>query len=766
MIDLGTLQGRIQIDGVSEATNGLTGLSGGFSNAIDMVKKFVTALAIGATIKKVVGDADELKSALNTLETKTGSSAKEMEGFEESLKNIYTQNYGEDFEDIANAMASIKQQTGLTGQALEDTTINAIALRDTFDWEVEESIRATDMMVKQFGITSEEAYNLLAQGAQNGLDKNQNLLDSVNEYSVHFKQLGFDTEEMFNMFSNGAEAGVFDIDKLGDAVKEFGIRAQDGSNTTILAFESLGFNADDLQKRFSEGGETANLAFQEVTQALVNCDDKVVQSTAGVNLFGTMYEDLGIKAIEALTDVTGEINTQKDVLTSIKEIKYDDFGSAMEGIGRQLQVGLLMPLGEKLLPYLNNFAEFVDENIPIIQEAFESTFISMKDILQPIVDNFDKLVPILAGVVTGFVAFEIISGISALWTTLTGAITTAQTAITAAGGAQAFLNGVLAANPIGVVVVAIGALVTALVYLYKNNEEVRVAIDGAWEAIKECFNSAIDFITDLITVFVEVCENLWVEYGDNIKTVTQSFMDYVSIIFKTLFDAIRDLLNIFSMAFKGDWEGVWNGIKEFTSNLLENLGNVFQGWLNLLVSIVTNIGPILKDAASGAFGLLWDGVKFIWEQLTTWLENMVNGVVETVSGIGSNLMNVGRDIFQQLWDGLMEKWNEISDWVSDKVSWLVDKLTFWDNGTSQMTESDGSHRTGLDYVPYDGYSAILHKGEMVLTQAESERYRNQEQQVQTITNVFDTSSIENKIDKLIQITNNIPRGLTIQRNMA
>lgn len=766
MIDLGTLQGRIQIDGMSEATNGLTGLSGGFSNAIDMVKKFAAALAIGATIKKAVGDADELKSALNTLETKTGSSAKEMEGFEESLKNIYTQNYGEDFEDIANAMASIKQQTGLTGQALEDTTINALALRDTFDWEVEESIRATDMMVKQFGITSEEAYNLLAQGAQNGLDKNQNLLDSVNEYSVHFKQLGFDTEEMFNMFSNGAESGVFDIDKLGDAVKEFGIRAQDGSNTTILAFESLGFNADEMQKRFSEGGETANLAFQEVAQALVNCDDKVVQSTAGVNLFGTMYEDLGIKAISALTDVTGEIDTQKDALTSIKDIKYDDFGSAMEGIGRQLQVGLLIPLGEKLLPYLNNFADFVDENIPIIQEVFETTFTNMKDVLQPIVDNFDKLVPILAGVLTGFVAFEIISGISALWTTLTTAITIAQTAITAAGGAQAFLNGVLAANPIGIVVVAIGALVAALVYLYKNNEEVRIAIDGAWEAIKECFNSAIDFISDLITVFVEVCENLWVEYGDNIKAVTQSFMDYVGAVFKTLFDAIRDLFNIFSKAFKGDWEGVWNGIQEFTSNLWENLGTIFRKWLDTLVSIVTNIGPILKDAAGGAFGLLWDGVKFIWGQLTTWFDDMINGLVETVSGIGSNLMNVGKDIFQQLWDGLMEKWNEISGWVSDKVSWLVDKLTFWDNGTSQMSESGGSHRTGLDYVPYDGYSAILHRGEMVLTQAESNRYRDNESKSTQVTNVFNTSTLESKIDKLTRTVSNIVMQKQIADNMA
>src|SRR4030042_1879790 len=108
--------------------------------------------------------------------------------------------------------------------------------------EVNESIRSADMMMKTFGDTGEEAYNLIAQGAQWGLDKNGNLLDSINEYSVHFQQLGLDSTDMFNMFQNGAMAGVFDIDKLGDAVKEFGIRVKDGSDGTKEAFKMLGLD--------------------------------------------------------------------------------------------------------------------------------------------------------------------------------------------------------------------------------------------------------------------------------------------------------------------------------------------------------------------------------------------------------------------------------------------------------------------------------------------------------------------------------------------
>ena len=46
------------------------------------------------------------------------------------------------------------------------------------------------------------------------------------------------------------------IDKVGDAVKEFNLRAKDGSNTTIEAFQALGMNADEMTKRFAAGGDT------------------------------------------------------------------------------------------------------------------------------------------------------------------------------------------------------------------------------------------------------------------------------------------------------------------------------------------------------------------------------------------------------------------------------------------------------------------------------------------------------------------------------
>ena len=628
MIDLGTLVAKIQVDSgnsisdlqnfqknVENAKNKSTGLK-------DTLKKLAAGFALGAAIKKtadaVVGcvkRADELKESLNTLQTQTGATDEEMQGLGDSLKNIYADNYGESFDDIAVALAEVKNQTNLTGTELERTTENALALSDTFDFEIQESTRAADMMMKQFGVTSDEAFNLIAQGAQNGLDKNGNLLDSINEYSVHFKQLGFDAEDMFNMFSNGAKAGVFDVDKLGDAVKEFGIRCKDGSNTTIEAFESLGFNADELQQKFAQGGESAQDAFQEVVTALNNCDDEVVKNTAGVNLFGTMWEDMGADAVKALTDTNGEFDKTADNLNKIKEIKYDSLENAFEGIKRQIETGLVLPIGEKLLPKLNEFANYINDNMPDIKNTVESVMDGICSAISFVTDNLNIIIPILAAAVAGFTAFQIISTIAPLFTMI-------QTAIAGTTTVQAALNAVMVANPFGAVAVALAALVAAGVALYMN-----------WDTIKTKCEELLAKITEVLT---------------NIKTAVSNKIEEIK-------NAINDKLSYFK--------------------------------------------------------------------------------------------NAGKNLFNALWDGLKEVWNNLKSWVSDKVDWIKDKLSVWKKAKDKMSGSDGSHRTGLQEVPFDGYRAILHKGEMVLTQPEAERYKKGNEGNRTENfNVY-IGTVENKDER-------------------
>ena len=574
MIDLGTLSASIVVEGqegISNLREFRSEAEQAESVSLNLKEgliKLAKGFAIGATIKKtteaIVGcvkKADELKQSYNTLQTQTGATDEEMKGLEQSLKNIYSNNYGESFEDIAQAMAEVKTQTGLTGEKLEKTTQNAIALRDTFGFEAQESVRATDMMMKQFGLTSEQAFNLIAQGSQAGLDKNGNLLDSINEYSVHFNQLGFSAEEMFNMFANGAEAGVFDIDKLGDAVKEFGIRAKDGSDTTVAAFENLGLNADELQVKFAEGGESANEAFVEVAETLQNCDDEVVKNTAGVNLFGTMWEDMGETAINALTNTNGEFDKTKSTMEEINNIKYDSLGSAFEGISRQIETGVVISIGEKLLPKLNEFANWINENMPQIQQIADSVLNGIGNAVTFVANNLNILIPILAGTLAGFVAFQIISTISTLFTTF-------KTVITGVTTAQGLLNAVMAANPFGAVATVIGLLVAAGVALYMN-----------WDTIKQKAQE----------LFAKLSE-VW----NNIKTTVVNKVEEIKAGIINKFTSIKDeMLNIG----RNIVEGLWNGITSAKDWLFDKVGGFVGGIVDKAKGILDIHSPsrVMRD---------------------------------------------------------------------------------------------------------------------------------------------------------------------------
>lgn len=485
------------------------------------------ALAVGAAVVAVGGLAvsftDDLQKSLNGVQASTGATDEAMVGMKDAMLAIYNNNFGESFEDIGTAMKTISQQTGLTGDALQKATESGLALRDTFGLEVNESIRTVDMMMKQFGISSDEAFNLIAQGAQKGLDKNGNLLDSINEYSVHFKQLGFSSEEMFNMMANGAKSGVFDIDKLGDAMKEFGIRSKDGSKTSSEGFAALGLDAGKMTKAFAKGGDESKEAFGKVAKALFEIKDPVAQNAAGVALFGTQWEDIGVKGVQALVSTKGEIDKNKDALNQINDVKYDTFGEAMKGIGRNLQTGILLPLGDSVLPMLQSFQTWIIEKMPTIKNeivfAFnaagnEINFMGAK--LQEAKDFFTEhwnvVAPILAGIAAGAITFGTIKLAIEAWSAVTKIATAVQWA----------LNIALDANPIGLVVAAIGLLVAAGVALYMNFDYVKAKAMELWVSVENSFKSGINKAIDLINDLIEIMNKI---PGVNVPLIARVRLD-------------------------------------------------------------------------------------------------------------------------------------------------------------------------------------------------------------------------------------------------
>ena len=357
-----------------------------------------TAKAVVKATKYLADLGDAYNIAVNDIAAGTGLVGEELDNMADVLKDVYSSNFGESMEDAAAGITEVYRATGLTDEALADTTKGAYALADTFGYDIAESARAAKAMMTNFGVSGEEAMGLIAAGAQNGLDYSGELIDSINEYSVQFAKLGFSADDMFNIFQQGADSGAWNLDKVGDAIKEFSIRSIDGSKTTIEAFESLGFSAEEAMEIFAGGGDDAAEAFQTVLTELMAMEDQVARDAIGVKLFGTQWEDLGTEAMAALSQVQDGTYDTEDALGKINDVQFDNLNDAFEAVKRQGEVALL-PLAStiasaftKIAPVLGNLFERLS---PIIDKVITDAMPFVEDFLYGAIDAVEEVIPLL-----------------------------------------------------------------------------------------------------------------------------------------------------------------------------------------------------------------------------------------------------------------------------------------------------------------------------------------------------------------------------------
>lgn len=493
-----------------------------------------TAFAMAGAFVKVGSDYTR---AMNGISVQTGATGDELKELGNIAREVWAGGQGEDFQEVADALSNIKQASGLAGDELKAAAEAGLLLKDSFGMEVNETTRAASALMKNFGVSAEEAYGIIAAGAQNGANKNGDLLDTLNEYSVHYKALGLDADQFVTSLIKGAEAGAFSIDKVGDAVKEFTIRAKDGSKTSAEAFAKIGLDATTMTKAFAEGGEAAEAAFFQTVKALDAMEDPVAKNAAGVALFGTMFEDLEAGVLSTLGAMDQANVDAAAVLQKIEATKYNDLGYAIAQVGRSFQNELIpgaemagqaiykeMPAIQaaiaKIAPVVGEMGVAFATALPVIIDNVGAGVAVAADFASFIVDNWSVIGPIIAGVAGAFVAFKVGTAIMTAHaaavalaggasTALTvgsyafaAAATVASAATTAWGAAVAFLT-----SPVFLVAAAIGALIAVGVLLYKNWDTVKAKgaelwayMGTVWQGIKDgaaaMGNGIVSFFTN------------------------------------------------------------------------------------------------------------------------------------------------------------------------------------------------------------------------------------------------------------------------------
>ena len=563
--------------------------------------------AIAAT-KYLTDLGGEWQTATNQVAAATGAAGAELENLRDVMENVYADNFGEDVADVADAVALVnRNMANLDQNGLTAATEGALALRDAFEYDVEESTRAAEAIRKNFGASAEDAFGLIAAGAQNGLDYSGELIDTINEYSSQFAKLGFDADGMFNILQAGADGTAWNLDKVGDAIKEFSIRAIDGSDTTVEAFTSLGYNAEELMATFAAGGEGANDAFFDVLDTLMAVDDQVERDALGVALFGTQWEDLGVEAMEAMANASQAAYDTGDALEQINQVKYNDLDSAIQGIGRQIEVALLPAADAMYQSLMSNMPEIsaaIEEVSPVVAEIAEDFADwaggAISEGLPVLVDGikdfadwagkaYEKAKPFLnflwehKGTVLAIAA-----GLRILGPAI-GAVTTAMNTFKTAKTFMALLQssgkitqitgafqkfGSVLMGPLGVII----AIAAAIALLYKNWDTVKAwlvnfgnTVNQIWTNFSNMVGNAITAIGQKFPLLGAYLQGWWESIQaavDNVKAIFQNIIDFIS--------------NVFS----GNWSAAWQNIVNIFGNLFGMIVNLAKAPINGVISAI------------------------------------------------------------------------------------------------------------------------------------------------------------------------------------
>lgn len=532
-----------------------------------------TAIVAAGTM--AVKSAVSMDKAMNSFLASTGKSEEEAGRYQDVLEGIYKNNYGEDFQDIADAMGQVTKQLGdMDDASLQNVTESAFALRDTFEYDIAESTRAAKAMMDNFGTSGDQAMSLIAAGAQNGLDYSGELLDSISEYSVQFAKVGLDADDMFKIFQKGAETGAWNLDKIGDAVKEMAIRVVDGSETTRAGFEGLGLNADEMAAKFAAGGDSAKEAFQETIEALSRMEDPLAQNTAGVNLFGTMWEDLGPEVVTQLASIEDGAYDTADAMNGIKKVKYDDLGSMLEGLKRSVEL-LLLPLGEQLIPILS---ELIEAALPIIEEVLPPLTDAIGEVITQLMPLIDEILPVISDLIGELLPpmMEIIGAIIPVLTELVSTLIVPLMDII--GSVLPVLLELI--NALLPIILTLTELLAPVIDLFM--QLLAPILNLISQALVPLVNSLSPLISMITTALIPVLELL----GNSFSSVFQGILSSVSGVMGNLTNIFKSITDFIKNVFTGNWKGAWENVKNIFKNIVEGLGNIFKIPINNIIDLI------------------------------------------------------------------------------------------------------------------------------------------------------------------------------------
>lgn len=242
-----------------------------------------------------------------------------------AFKWFYDYNKG-----LVEATKLTKQFTGLGGNEMKEYRNEVQAVADMYGKDFKETLQAANSLSKQFGITSQEAMDIIKDGFVAGADANGEFLDTLKEYPAYFKEAGISAEEFVAITANASKQGIFS-DKGVDTIKEANTRLREMTTSTAEALDGIGISSEEVQKSLQDGSTTTFEVMKKVSDRLNELpasSDKVGKAIA--DIFGGPGEDAGLEYIKTLGKIETNLDEVKKQAGELGELEEKQLNSQIE----------------------------------------------------------------------------------------------------------------------------------------------------------------------------------------------------------------------------------------------------------------------------------------------------------------------------------------------------------------------------------------------------------------------------------------------------
>lgn len=297
---------------------------------------------------------------------------------------------------LVEATRLTQQFTGKSGDDLKAFRNEVQAVADSFNADFRETLIATNALSKQFGISANEALQLVKDGFLAGGDANGEFLDTLKEYPAYFKEAGISADQFVAIVTQTNKMGIFS-DKGVDAIKEANLRLREMTTETAAALDGIGISSEQVQKDLQTGTKTTFDVIQDVSAKLAELPDNAATVGAAIaDIFGGPGEDAGLQYLRTLKDISTNMDEVKGEAGVLAQLQEEQLQSQIE-LQNALS-GLFDATG-------GNFETLTTQAKVFVNQGLTAIIKGVIDVVNYLIELYNESVLIRAiwnGIVAGF----------------------------------------------------------------------------------------------------------------------------------------------------------------------------------------------------------------------------------------------------------------------------------------------------------------------------------------------------------------------------